>query len=772
MGESFGKSEADNYKATGVAEPFIGDAGKRFNELLFYAGLERKNVVLMNALRCYQPKNPTPIKKELDTCFIYTLLDIQRIRPKLVVAMGRPATYQVLGEDRPIETIRGKIYWSEKIKCNVFVTYHPAACLYDPNKWKLLVEDFRKIPKYLGLKVIRYKQAPYTVVKTPEQFRQLVPKLVDKLVSHDVETDDLNVYTNHYTLIQFALSEDEIYVLEPELIPQILPELKEVLAKMKTLGQAFTFDAKMNLEKIGSLIEHWTFDTCQAQFCLTGVKNNDLTYLVGEYCPEYFGYDAEVNALGGAHKLRDKKKLMDYGSNDVAVLFPIMKKQYKLMAKRDCLHLYENIMMPTIKILTKMSARGVMYDIPKVLEVDKEYAAKSQSALDAVLELESVKKCQERFNQPFNPRSYPMVAWLMLKYYDMPVLKMTKNKNNTSNPSIGKEEMQRYAEEYDNEYCEKMLKYRSIETVRNNFLSGALPKLVDGIAHTSYSLHSTAGGRPNSKNPNLLNVPRDKNVKRCLISRPGYQFVISDEAQLEVRVASVVYDEPKLIKISNDFSKDIHSAITAVAFGQEYDEVYNNYKKGDLYFTELRVKGKTIQFGVLYQMGPKKLAYQLKIPKEDATQFIADYYLRFDNLRKNIDLVKYLIQEQGYVDNYFNFRRAWPYDVLHNEDEGVVQEALRQGVNHQVQSVAWNLLELALIEIDKQLDKYHLDAYLVMQVYDSIIVEVADRHVNDVVKVVKEVMQNVNEPYENINRVRLKSDVEVGINQADLEKVA
>ena len=77
-----------------------------------------------------------------------------------------------------------------------------------------------------------------------------------------------------------------------------------------------------------------------------------------------------------------------------------------------------------------------------------------------------------------------------------------------------------------------------------------------------------------------------------------------------------------------------------------------------------------------------------------------------------------------------------------------------------------------MIEIDKQLDKYKLDAYLVMQVYDSVIVEAADRHVNDVVKIVKEVMQSVNEPYDNINRVKLKSDVEVGINQADLEKVA
>jgi DNA polymerase-1 len=520
--------------------------------------------------------------------------------------------------------------------------------------------------------------------------------------------------------------------------------------------------------------ENWLFDTCQAEYTLTGVKNNDLTYLTGEYTPEYFGYDAEVNALGGAHKLRDKKKLMDYGANDVAVLWPIRKKQYKMLAKRNCLDYYENIMMPANRVLTKMSLRGVAYDLKKIMEVDVEYAEKADKALQEVLQLESVKECEAKFNQQFNPRSYPMVSWLLLKYYNLPVIKTTKTSD--ENPSVGKVEMERYAEDYNNEYCEKMLKYRSIQTIRNNFLSGVIPKLTMEndvpIGHTTYSLHATATGRPNSKNPNLLNIPRDKNVKRCIVARPGYTFVYSDEAQLEVRVSSVIYNEPKLIEISNDFSKDIHSALTAEMFGYKYEEVYDNYKKGDVFFTELRVTGKTIQFGILYGMGPSKLAYQLQIPQEDAKEHIATYFKRFNKLKENIDLTKQDVLENGYVDNYFNFRRVWPDDIRLSDDQGVVQAMIREAVNFKIQSVGFVLLELAMIKIDELLEKYRIDAALVLQVYDSVVVEARDNQVKEVAKIVKDVMQSVNESYENINRVKLKSDTEFGPNLADLEKIA
>jgi DNA polymerase-1 len=763
MGEAFGTKECEHYVETGIAEPFIGSAGKNLDKLLAIAGLRRENCILMNAIRCWQPNNPLPTKKELDACFIFSLLELKKIKPKLVIALGASALYQCLGYEK-VEKLHGCVYFSDKIGFNVAVTFHPAAALYDRSKWKLLEEDFYMIRSEIDA-TTSTKRATYTLVQDPEQFRKLVPKLLDKELAIDVEATDLDAYSNRLTLLQIGLAEEEIYLIDPKIFSDIMPDLREVLSRAKLIGQAFAFDVKQFLQHFGVFPESWLFDTCLAEYTLSGVKDNDLTTLTALYAPEYFGYDAEVNRLGGAHNVKDFKQLCEYGANDTAVLFPIRRKQYKQMVKRNVLNLYESIILPANKILTKMSVRGVEYDIPYLMNIDSKWKGEGEKALNEVRELESVKKCEEHFNQSFNPRSYEMVKWLLIDYYRLPVLKETKK----GNASIGKEEMKRYTEDFDNEYCLAMEKYRSIQNVRDNFLSGALPKLVDGVAHTTYSLHATSSGRPNSRDPNLLNIPRNKEIKRCIKARDGYLFVASDEGQLEVRLSAVIYNEPRLIDICNDLEKDIHSNITATAFNYKYEEVYENYKKGDTFFTELRVKGKGVQFGTIYQIGARKLAYQLKISEEDAANFISEYYERFPDLRKNIDRTIDEIMRQRYVDNYFLFRRSWPNVDM--KDDGAVQKMQREGINHKIQSLGWNFLELAMIQIDEQFRHFNLDAHLVMQVYDSVIVEVKKEQVNDAAKIVKEIMENVNQPYENVNRVRFKSDVECGINLADTEKI-
>uniref|UniRef100_A0A6M3KIJ1 DNA-directed DNA polymerase n=1 Tax=viral metagenome TaxID=1070528 RepID=A0A6M3KIJ1_9ZZZZ len=755
-----GNSEAKR----SMVEPahFIGDAGTILDKLLELGNIKREEIAIANSLRCYKANNTKPNKNELDACFIFSLREINEIDPKIVVALGGTAMYQALGIEDSVTNYRGKFLWSDKIQRNVFVTYHPMSIAYDPDKKKDIESDFLILKSLINKGPDKIKHYEYILVDTLEKFDYHYPYLLNNELFIDMEMTGLDPFDENLHIRTLQISNgDNIYVILSEILFAKSDKIRHLMKTNPIVGQDFAIDAKWLHVRLDAFPEHWKFDTCLAEYILSGVGGNDLNNLVGKYNRDYYGYWKEVELVGGAHKITDNKILYQYGADDTGNLKSIRNKQLKQLYKTNRIRLYEDITLPSNKILTKMSLRGVKIDIPTLLETDKQYEIKGERALKKVISLPGIRECENHFKRIFNPKSALMIKWLLLDYYKLPVIKTTKK----DNPSISKKEMEIYAEEYKNPYCKIMEKYRSIQTIRSNFLSGSIPKLNNGIAHTIYSLHSTETGRPNSKEPNLLNIPRDLEIKKCYVARDGYSFVLGDESQLEMRIGSVVYDEPRLIAICNDLDRDIHSNITAKAFRKSYDEVYNGYKAGDVKWTELRVKGKSVGFGVFYQQGATSLAYQLGIKEEEAQRFIDEFFINFPDLYSNIEKVKKLVIEQGYLDNYFGFRRTWKY---HREED---KATLREAVNEQIQSLAWNLIQLCLIQIDKELRKRKLKSELILQVYDSIIVEAPDEEIDEVAHIMKEIMTNVNKPYENINRVLLATDIEVGKNLAEMRKI-
>ena len=190
-------------------------------------------------------------------------------------------------------------------------------------------------------------------------------------------------------------------------------------------------------------------------------------------------------------------------------------------------------------------------------------------------------------------------------------------------------------------------------------------------------------------------------------------------------------------------------------------------KAGDVKMTEQRVKGKAVQFGRIYRQQAESLAYLLNIKLWEAQQFIDEYCANFPDLERNIEKTEQFILENGYVDNEFGFRRRF---VIH-KDEEKNRAALREGVNHRVQSTAWFIIALCMIQIDAEFKKRGLDAELAMQVYDSIYAECPLDERDEVAEIIKNVMENVNKPYPNLARVKLVTDIEYGFNMADMEKI-
>jgi len=734
---------------------FIGAAGKNFDVLLEYAEINRSDVAIANSLRCYKTNNKKPTEAELNKCFIHTLREVKKIKPKLVIAMGSVALYQALGKHN-IERFRGKTHFSKKLDCNVYVTYHPASIIYDPDKKDILIDDFKNIRK--NDKPFEYYKAPYTLVDTKEMYNEIKPILENSPNMYlDTETTGLDPWEDKLTLIQMGTTEGKIFLIPKSTLYDI--DLK-FLETEPIIGAGFEFDAKMLATNLNILLDNYYHDVILAEYLLTGIGNNDLTALTYKYVPECAGYDEDVKEIGGAQNAQGEM-LYQYAANDIYVMYKIVEQQTIELEKENLTWLFKKVKMPTNKILTNMSILGVKYDIDMVKKMDKKYKKKGDKVLLQSKKLPGIQECQDHFKKLFNPRSSQQIKWLLLEYYKLPVIKTTKK---TRNPSVGQKEMKTYAEKYKNKYCQIMESYRSIQTLRSSFLKGVLPKLKDGIAHTKYGLRSTATGRPNSTGINLLNIPRNKDIKQCLVSRDGHSFVYGDMAQLEVRISSVVYNEPRLINICNDTSKDIHCAITAKAFGRDYDEIYNGYQAGDEEITELRVKGKGVQFGVIYQQQAAGLAYALGIKETEAQQFINEYYNNFPDLYYYIEKTKEKVIKDGDLVNYFGFKRRW---FKHSADDHNTQ---REAVNFMVQSPSWTIIELAMIQINKKLFRKGLKAKLLMQIYDAIIVEAPDEEIDEVAKIMKQVMTSVNKPFDILNRVKLLTDIEVGKNLRDMKK--
>ena len=753
IGEMAGKNEAKASQTN--PSHFIGKAGSNFDELLNIADIDRIDVAIANSHRCYKTDNKKPTETELNKCFIHTLREVNKIKPRLVIAMGSVALYQTLGKHN-IERYRGKVYFSKKINCNVYTVYHPASIIYDPLKKDKLIEDFRNIKS--ATKPFEYYKAPYTLIKTQKEYNNIKYLLEESPVIYlDTETIGLDPWVDKLTLIQMGTSDGDIFLIHKPLINNI--DLKFLETK-SIIGAGFEFDAKMLSTNVNITLDNYYHDVILAEYLLTGVGKNDLTELTYKYVPECAGYDDEVKEAGGAQNAHSEM-LYQYSANDVYVMYKIVKQQKIELEKEGMTWLFDKVKMPVNKILTNMSILGVKYDIDMVKKMDKKYKKIGEGLLEKAKKLKGIDECQDHFKKLFNPRSSYHIKWLLLEYYKLPVLKRTKK---TKNPSVGKEEMKTYAKKHKNKYCQIMEDYRSNETLRSSFLSGVLPKLKDGIAHTKYGLRSTATGRPNSTGINLLNIPRNKDIKQCLVARDGYSFVYGDMAQMEFRAASVLYNEPRLISICNDENRDLHCNITAKAFKRDYDEIYNGYKNKDEEITELRVRGKTTGFGVLYQIGAPGLAYDLKVKEHEAQQFIDDFYAEFPDLWYNIEEIKKEVIKNGYLTNYFGFKRRW---FNHSSEDHNTQ---RQAVNFVVQSLSFNLLEIAMIQINNKLIKKNLKSKIILQVYDSITCETIDEEIDKVAEIMKQVMTGVNKPFKNLNRVKLLVDIEVGKNLKEMNK--
>jgi len=373
-------------------------------------------------------------------------------------------------------------------------------------------------------------------------------------------------------------------------------------------------------------------------------------------------------------------------------------------------------------ILTKMQKIGITLNV----EVFKHMAKDIEGRLKELEKSISIDAgCQ------FNIASPAQMAEVLFVKLKLPTdeIKRTKNGFSTAAPELIKIQDQ-------HPIIAKILEYREKSKLLSTYLI-PLPQLIDENSrlHTTYGTDTTTG-RLTSNNPNLQNIPiRGElgiEIRKAFMAAKGMELVSADYSQIELRVVACLSDD-KAMKEAFQTGEDIHTKTAMEIFDKPADKITKDERRF----------AKTINFGILYGMSPYGLSQSLKIPQEEAAEYIKKYNEVHLGIKKYCADVIEFAQKNGYVETLFGFRRHLPN--INNKTRFVREAEERMAINSPVQGSAAEIMKLAMINLDRALEKLDPSgqkARLLLTIHDELVIECDKALTKKVAGIIRDEMEN------------------------------
>ena len=399
-----------------------------------------------------------------------------------------------------------------------------------------------------------------------------------------------------------------------------------------------------------------------------------------------------------------------------------------------------DIELPLINLLSRIEVCGFMIDCKGMLE----YA----EALDGLAE-ELMTRIYMLAGKEFNLNSPKQLGEVLFEDLGLPCKKKTKSGYSTDHQTL--EELRPYSPIIDD-----ILEYRQVTKLKGTYAS-VLPKVADcdGRIHTDFKQALTATGRLSSAEPNLQNIPiktkMGRQMRKYFVAKDGYSLVDADYSQIELRL---------LAHISGDYTmresfiagEDIHTKTAAAVFGVSEDQVT----------AEMRKRAKAVNFGIVYGIGGFSLAKDIGTSVAEATQYIKNYKMNYPDIDRYLDEVVKNAEADGFTTTSFGRRRYIPEITAQNGNLRAFGR--RVAMNAPIQGTAADIMKLAMLRVDEALRREDLDAKIVMQVHDELVIEVIDSQIDKCRALVKREMESAAEL-----SVPLTVDVTVGKNWLEQE---
>ena len=598
--------------------------------------------------------------------------------------------------------------------------------------------EFYALLKYLAI------DAPETFTKKEEKNYQTIldlkalKEMVDELknakyVSIDLETTSVNPMLAEIVGISVSYNKNSAFYI-PILYPEkkknnfggndlevVLSIMKEFLENkdIRKIGQNIKYDALI-LYRHGVKVSNIFLDTMIAAHILNPAAKS---YKLDALSIEFLNYNmVPIEDLIGKGKdqitmdLVPLDKISYYAAEDADIVFQLAEIFAPKLEENGQLNFFADIEMPLIDVLMKMENEGVYVDEDLLNEMSLNIGER----LDLL-----VKEIYNIAEEEFNINSTQQLAKILFDD-----LKLTQIKKRSTAENVLKELVN------EHELPELILSYRKLNKLKNTYID-ALPASINKNTkriHSTFNQTIAATGRLSSTGPNFQNIPirtvDGREIRKSFIAQQKNWGIFSaDYSQIELRIMAHLSEDKELCKAFKD-NLDIHDRTASLIYNVPLDDVQ----------PEMRRTAKVINFGIMYGAGPFRISQELGISRKAAQEIIKQYFIQYSGIQNYIDDTLSKARSDNYVETILG-RRRYVWDV-NSENALKKQAAERVAINMPIQGSAAELIKIAMIDIQKNIENDKLKSKMILQIHDELLFEYPLDEEEHLISMVKKSMEN------------------------------
>ncbi|GAA4184794.1 DNA polymerase I [Sphingobacterium ginsenosidimutans] len=582
------------------------------------------------------------------------------------------------------------------------------------------------------LKNIHNTTHEYTLVDTTEEQEKLAKELNSKRsFCFDTETTGLDANLADIVGLSFSFETGKAYYIPTpanrEEAQRIVDIFKSVLENpaIEKIGQNIKYDILL-LARYGVKVQGALFDTMLAHYLIDPDTRHGMDVLAENYLnytpvsiTELIG---EKGKKQGNMRDVDFEKIKEYAAEDADITLQLKNIFHPLLVETDTLQLAQEVEFPLVYVLAEIERNGVKVDVPALGEFSKTLEQDIKDLENAIFEKAGVN---------FNIASPKQLGEVL---FDKLQLDPKAKKTKTGQYKTGEDVLLALAHKSD--IVQDILNFRQLQKLKSTYVD-SLPELINpetGLIHTSYNQAVAATGRLSSTNPNLQNIPirteRGREVRKAFIPRSEDHVILSaDYSQIELRLIAELSKDQNMLEAFTQ-GHDIHRATAAKVYNMAFEEVTS----------EQRRNAKAVNFGIIYGQSAFGLSQNLGISRKEAADIINEYFNQYTGIKKYMSDAVESAKEKGYVETILK-RRRYLRDI-NSANMTVRGFAERNAINAPIQGSAADLIKIAMIAIQKEIEHQGLVGKMIMQVHDELVFDVPKQEVEAFKTIILDKMTN------------------------------
>ncbi len=581
--------------------------------------------------------------------------------------------------------------------------------------------------------------APYELdvqtVTTLPQLQQLADRLAKApVIAIDTETTSTDPLQADLVGISLSVQEEQGYYIpighhtgEQVSLEQAAAALRPALEDphKQIIGHNLKYDLLV-LNQYGLHPVSCTFDTMIAEWLVDPASHNlGLKDMADRYLALNMTHIEELIGKGKTQISMAQVPIENaapYAAADADATLRLMPVLQKRMDDLNATKLFQTVEMPLMPVLAEMERNGI--------SLDKAFFKKMSGELSQRMEQITAHIYQE-VGYSFNLNSTQQLSQVLFEKLGLkpPDQRKRTSSGHFSTAAAILEEIQ-----HQHPVVDAILEYRELAKIKSTYVD-ALPLQINprtGRVHTSFNQTGSVTGRLTSSNPNLQNIPTrtdlGRQVRKGFIAAPGMTLVSVDYSQIELRVVAHMSQDDAMLAAFRA-GQDIHAATAAAIYNQPIDQVTKDQRR----------HAKAINFGLIYGMSAFGLTRTTDLTLAEAENFVKAYFKMFPRVKQYLDDIRQQAARQGYVETLLGRRRYFP-NLQSQSNVNVKNREEREAINAPIQGTAADIIKIAMIHILPAIQQSGLNAHLLLQVHDELVLECAQDQVAETTQLVQKIM--------------------------------